>query len=234
MEYLRVLKEAGTVKITVVIPALNEEKAIARVIEEVPGYVKEVIVVDNGSTDGTGEKAKKAGAKVVYEGRKGYGYACLAGLNAACSPDIVVFLDGDHSDYPQDMDLLLWPILKDGYDMVIGSRMLRQEKGAMLPHAVAANIFFSFLIRLLYGVNVTDLGPFRAVRYSILRDLEMREMKYGWTVEMQLKAVKKGCRVMEVPVRYRKRIGRSKVSGSLWASLKAGVNILHTIIRLHL
>jgi len=217
-------------RIAVIIPALNEEEAISRVVEDVPDYVDEILVVDNGSTDETAVKAREAGARVIREDKKGYGYACLAGIKAAEAPDIVVFLDGDYSDYPEDMDSLLKPIIKDGYDLVIGSRMKYREKGAMLPHAVAANLFFSLLIRLLYGVRFTDLGPFRAVKYDKLLALNMREMRYGWTAEMQLKAVKKGYRVKEVPVRYRKRLGRSKVSGSPWASLKAALKIFQTII----
>lgn len=219
-------------RIAVVIPALNEEEAISRVVEEVPGYVDEIIVVDNGSTDGTAQKAREAGARVIREERRGYGHACLAGIRAAGSPDIVVFLDGDCSDYPEDMDVLIEPIIREGYDMVIGSRMKHRERGAMLPHAAAANVFFSLLIRLLYGVRFTDLGPFRAVKYRRLLELDMREMRYGWTAEMQLKAVRKGFRVKEVPVRYRKRIGRSKVSGSPWSSLKAAFRILHIIFAL--
>ncbi len=217
-------------RIAVIIPALNEEEAVSRVVEDVPDYVDEILVVDNGSTDETAVKAREAGARVIREDKKGYGYACLAGIKAAEAPDVVVFLDGDYSDYPEDMDSLLKPIIKDGYDLVIGSRMKYREKGAMLPHAVAANLFFSLLIRLLYGVRFTDLGPFRAVKYDKLLALNMREMRYGWTAEMQLKAVKKGYRVKEVPVRYRKRLGRSKVSGSPWASLKAALKIFQIII----
>jgi glycosyltransferase involved in cell wall biosynthesis len=229
-EYLQVSQGEMAVRIAVVIPALNEEEAISRVVREVPDYVDEVIVVDNGSTDATAESAREAGARVVREERMGYGHACLAGVRAATSPDIIVFLDGDRSDYPQDMEHLLHPILRDGYDMVIGSRMKHREDGSMLPHAVAANYFFSFLMRLLYGVRFTDLGPFRAVKYRVLLDLGLREMRYGWTAEMQLRAVRKGYRVKEVDVRYRRRIGRSKVSGSPWASLRAALRIIYTII----
>ncbi len=219
-------------RISVVIPAFNEEEAISQVVREIPDYVDEVIVVDNGSTDATAVRAREAGARVIREERRGYGYACLAGVNAATSPDVVVFLDGDRSDYPGDMDILLKPILREDYDLVIGSRMKRREKGAMLPHAVAANYFFAILMRLLYGLRFTDLGPFRAVKYGRLLDLELREMRYGWTAEMQLKAVRRGYRVKEVDVRYRKRIGRSKVSGSPGASLKAALRIVYTIVAL--
>jgi glycosyltransferase involved in cell wall biosynthesis len=218
-------------RISVVIPALNEEEAISRVIKDIPGYVGEIIVVDNGSDDRTAEEAGKAGARVIFEGNRGYGYACLAGIAAVGKPDILVFLDGDYSDYPEDMDALVEPIVKENYDLVIGSRIERREKGAMPLHAVAANIFFGFLIRLLYGVRVTDLGPFRAVKYHKLLELDMGEKRYGWTAEMQVKGIKMGYRIKEVPVRYRKRIGKSKVSGSLIASLKAGLKILHTIVK---
>jgi glycosyltransferase involved in cell wall biosynthesis len=218
-------------RISVVIPTLNEEGAISRVIKDIPGYVKEIIVVDNCSSDNTAEEAGKAGARVISESNRGYGYACLAGIAAAGKPDILVFLDGDYSDYPEDMDMLVEPIVKDGYDLVIGSRIERMEKGAMAPHAAAANMFFGFLIRLLYGVRVTDLGPFRAIKHPKLLELEMREKRYGWTVEMQVKAIKKGYRIKEVSVRYRKRIGKSKVSGSVIASLKAAFKILLTIVK---
>lgn len=218
-------------RVSVVIPALNEEEAIGRVVREIPGYVNEVIVVDNGSSDATPEEAEKAGAKVVYEERRGYGYACLAGVRASSKPEVVVFLDGDYSDYPGEMDKLLKAILEEDCDLVIGSRMRMREPGAMPLHAVLANRFFAFLIRLLYGAGFTDLGPFRAIRHRRLLELDLREMRYGWTVEMQVKAVKRGFRIKEVPVRYRRRIGRSKVSGSLTASVKAALRILYVILR---
>lgn len=221
-------------RISVVIPALNEEEAVSRVIRDIPTYVDEIIVVDNGSTDSTAEIAKNAGARVLHEEKKGYGYACLAGIRAASRPDILVFLDGDYSFYPEDMDSLIEPVIKDGYDMVIGSRVEKRESGAMPLHAVAANLFFGVLIRLLYGVKVKDLGPFRSVKYNKMQELVMQEMRYGWTAEMLVKAIKKGYKIREVSVRYRRRIGESKVSGSPTASLKAGIKIFHTILKYRL
>lgn len=218
-------------KVSVIIPALNEERAISGVVKDILQYVNEVIVADNGSSDNTAEVARKAGAKVIFEKRRGYGYACLAGMSAVNSPDVVVFLDGDYSDYPEDISLLLEPIEKEGYDFTVGSRIEKREKGSMPSHAVFANLLFGFLIWTLYGMKFTDLGPFRAIKYSKLLELKMKDKTFGWTAEMQVKAAKKKLKIKEVQVRYRKRIGESKVTGSLKVSIKAGLKILWTIFR---
>jgi glycosyltransferase involved in cell wall biosynthesis len=217
-------------KISVIIPALNEEAAIGRVIAAIPPWVDEVIVADNGSTDRTGEVAAGLGTRVVQEPRRGYGSACLAGLAAVASPDIVVFLDGDYSDYPEEMDRLVDPIIRGGADLVIGSRVLGQrERGALTPQARFGNWLACFLIRLIWKVRYTDLGPFRAVRYPALQALHMQDRDYGWTVEMQIKAAARGLRVLEAPVRYRKRLGQSKISGTIRGIVGAGTKILATI-----
>lgn len=225
--------------IFVIIPALNEERSIGKVIDDIPrGLVREVVVIDNGSGDGTAGAAARAGATVLREERRGYGYACMKGIEYALSkpagerPDIVVFLDGDYSDYPEDMPLLVKPIIDEGFDMIIGSRTKgERERGALLPQAIFGNALATTLIRRLYGVEFTDLGPFRAVRFDKLLALGMTDMTYGWTAEMQIKAAKKGLRCGEVPVRYRKRIGVSKVTGTLGGTLKAGYKILWTIFK---
>lgn len=217
-------------KIAVIVPALNEELAIGRVVREIPNLVTKAIVVDNGSTDGTAEQAREAGAHVVHEERRGYGYACLRGMEEASDTDVLVFLDGDYSDSPEEMGLLIEPIAAGDADLVVGSRIRgRREKGAMLPHSFVANILFSLALRLLYGLRVTDIGPFRAIRYDWLISLGMEDVTYGWTLEMMVKAAKRKLRVVEVPVSYRKRIGQSKVSGSLWASLKAVTKMIYTM-----
>lgn len=227
------LHASTTVRIAVIIPALNEEEALPRVLTEIPVSLQaEVIVADNGSTDRTPERARAAGATVVTELERGYGAACLAGMAALENPEIVVFLDGDYSDYPEEMTALVAPILADEADLVIGSRMAgKREPGALPPHSVFGNWLASRLLRLLYGQRVTDLGPFRAIRYSSLCALGMQDRGYGWTVEMQIKAAGVKLRVVEIPVRYRKRVGRSKITGSVRASIKAGVIILSTIFR---
>lgn len=219
-------------RVSVVIPALNEEASISQVIKEVPEHVNEIIVVDNGSRDNTAEVAKNAGARVVSEKRRGYGYACLTGISAADTPDIIVFLDGDYSDYPEDINLLVDPIINEDYDFVVGSRIKRREKGAIPFRSVFANILFGFLIQILYGVKFTDLGPFRAIKYDRLLELDMQHETYGWTAEMQVKAAKRGFRIKEVHVKYRRRIGESKVTGSPKASVKAAIIICWTILRL--
>jgi glycosyltransferase involved in cell wall biosynthesis len=211
-------------KVAVIIPALNEEEAIGRVVKAIPPLASRVIVVDNGSTDRTAEKAREAGARVVREERKGYGYACLRGMKEAGDADVIVFLDGDCSDFPEEMALLIEPIAQGKADLVIGSRIRgRRERGALAPQALA--------LRLLYGLRVTDIGPFRAIRSERLFSLNMKEGTYGWTLEMMVKAARRKQRVVEVPVSYRRRIGRSKVSGSLRASLKAVARMIYTIVR---
>ena len=229
-----------TPKILVIIPAYNEEGSIGKVIEDIPrDLVCEIVVVNNDSTDSTEERAANAGATVVRELQRGYGSACLKGIRYAQSkpederPDIVVFIDGDYSDHPDEMAQIVRPIIDDGYDMVIGSRTLgNKEKGAMLPQAIFGNFLATNLIKLFYKVNFTDLGPFRAIKFNKLLELDMIDTNFGWTVEMQVKAAKQGLRCTEIPVSYRKRIGTSKITGTLSGSVKAGYKILWTIFKL--
>ncbi len=217
-------------KISVIIPAIDEEDAIAKVISEIPAWVDEIIVADNGSRDRTPEIAHLAGARVVFEPRRGYGSACLRGLSVVQSPDVVVFLDGDYSDFPEEMDRLVDPILADRADMVIGSRVSGpRQPGALTPQALFGNWLSCRLLFLFWGVTFTDLGPFRAIRHSSLTALAMVDPNYGWTVEMQIKAAVAGLRSLEIPVGYRKRIGASKVSGTLRGVIGAGVKILWLI-----
>ena len=220
-------------RISVIIPVFNEQEGIALVLADMPRHlVSEVVVVDNGSSDGSADLAERAGARVVLERRRGYGWACLAGIAAAARPDIFVFLDGDYSDHPDEMPLLLNPILRGEADLVIGSRTLgKREPGALLPQARFGNWLATRLIRLLFGARFTDLGPFRAVTREALERICMRDRTFGWTVEMQVKAARSGLRTTEVPVSYRRRKGVSKVSGTLSGSIKAGYKILHTIFR---
>ena len=219
--------------VAVIIPALNEEQAIGQVIAEIPrDIVSDIIVVDNGSTDDTVAVAEAAGALVVAEPRRGYGSACLRGIAELRAPDIVVFLDGDHSDYPEDLPSLVQPIVEDRADLVIGSRTLGgPEAGSLTTQQVLGNRFACFLFRLIYGRRFTDLGPFRAIRYASLVSLGMSDPDFGWTIEMQIKAVKRGLRVVEVPVRYRPRIGTSKISGTVRGTILAGYKIITTILR---
>lgn len=223
--------------VDVVIPALNEEDAIGKVVAEIPKeLVRDVVVVDNGSTDDTVLRAEDACATVLHQPNKGYGNACLMGLayihDKTPQPDVVVFLDGDHSDYPQEMIDLLKPIMDDKTDMVIGSRVLgKRERGSLTPQQRFGNWLSTVLIRWMYGVHYTDLGPFRAIRYTSLQQLNMQDKNYGWTVEMQVKAAKAGVRSMEVPVSYRNRIGVSKVSGTVKGTIGAGYKILTTIFK---
>ena len=225
--------------VSVIIPVLNEENAIAKVIADIPKTgnneettIQEIIVVDNGCTDNTAAIAVQSGARVVTEPRRGYGYACLAGIDALITspPDIVVFLDGDYSDYPTDMPQLLQPIRNGKATLVIGARTQDDARDALLPQARFGNWLACFLIRCFFGVRYTDLGPFRAIRYPELLNLNMQDKTFGWTVEMQLKAAKQGIPVCEVPVRYRKRIGTSKITGTFTGTLKAGYKILTTLI----
>ena len=221
-------------KISIIIPALNEEESIGRVLNDIPGeIVEEVIVVDNGSSDNTVTVSKGLGANVILEPLKGYGAACLRGISILKQDtDIVVFLDADYSDYPQDLHTVVKPIIDDDAEMVIGSRMLGvRKKGALLPQAIFGNKLATFLIRLFWGFKYTDLGPFRAIKYRDLIALNMIDKNFGWTVEMQIKALKKGLRIAEVPVRYRKRIGKSKITGTFSGTVRAGVKIIYTIFK---
>ena len=219
-------------RIVVVIPAADEERAIGLVIREIPAVASEIVVVDNGSRDRTAEIARAAGARVVREPRRGYGQACLAGIAAAPDADVFVFLDADYSDYPAQLVDVLAPILAGEADLVIGSRALgRRAPGAHPWHAVLGTRLCVGLMNVFIGTRATDLGPFRAITAPALRRLEMRDRTFGWTVEMQLKAALHGLRVREVPVDYRPRLGRSKVSGTLSGSVLAGAKILGTIAR---
>lgn len=223
--------------IVVIIPALNEEKAIGKVLCRIPrNLVTEVVVVDNNSSDTTAEVAKSLGATVVRENRKGYGSACSRGIEHIMSnipgTEIVVFLDADYSDYPEEMPRLIQPIVQQNYDMVIGSRFLGScSRGAMPWHQVLGNRLAVTLINWLYGFHYTDLGPFRAIKFDKLLKLSMQERKYGWTVEMQVKAAGQGLRCYDVPVKYRARIGKSKISGTFKGTVLAGYSILITIIK---
>lgn len=218
----------------VIIPAFNEEKSIGLVLQDIPkGLISKIIVVDNNSDDSTAMVAKKAGAIVLKESQRGYGKACLTGINYArkLHPDAVVFLDADYSDYPEEMERLLNK-LRESNDLVIGSRVLgNSEKGALLPQARWGNFLAVTLIKLFFGQKYTDLGPFRAIKWSKLMELEMQDENFGWTVEMQVKAAQKGFKISEVPVSYRKRIGVSKVTGTILGTIKAGYKILYTIFK---
>ena len=221
-------------RILVIIPAFNEARAIGHVIGDIPAELgAEVVVVNNASTDATAANAEGAGATVIREDRRGYGYACLAGLAYAkeCRPDIVVFLDGDYSDHPNEMSTLVAPILQGTADFVIGSRLLGQrERGALLPQAVIGNWLACRLMRLIWGVQYTDLGPFRAVRYAALTQLSMQDKTFGWTIEMQIKAHLAALRIVEVPVSYRRRTGVSKITGTVSGTVKASAKILWTLL----
>ena len=221
-------------KISVIIPALNEEKSISKVISSIPKYVNEIIVVDNGSADKTSEIAKSKGALVLFESKKGYGYACIKAIEFLKSnpPNIIVFLDGDYSDYPEEMDLLINPIIKNKYEFVMGARIKKlREPGSMTLQQVFGNFLACFLIRILYRVNFKDLGPFRAIKWDSLKKLKMEDKTFGWTIEMQLKAIKNKIKYFEVPVKYRNRIGKSKISGTFSGTIKAGYKILLWIFK---
>ncbi|MCH7525705.1 MAG: glycosyltransferase family 2 protein [Bacteroidetes bacterium] len=223
-------------KIKVIIPAYNEQDSIAKVINDIPVIVDEVIVVSNNSTDNTKINAKKAGATVLTENQKGYGYACLKGMEHIAKqetkPDIVVFLDGDYSDYPEELTKLIEPIVNDDIDFVIGARVKRlREQGSMTKPQIFGNWLATFLMKQMFGAKFTDLGPFRAIKYDKLIALKMEDKTYGWTVEMQLKAIKQKLSYVEIPVKYRNRIGVSKVSGTVKGSIFAGVKILAWIFK---
>jgi glycosyltransferase involved in cell wall biosynthesis len=222
--------------IKVIIPAYNEQDSIAKVITEIPTVVSEIIVVNNNSTDNTVGVAKKAGATVLTENRKGYGYACLKGLDYVASqnekPDIIVFLDGDYSDYPEELTKIIAPILEQNIDLVIGARVPElRERDAVTPQQIFGNWLACSLMKLFFKANYTDLGPFRAIKYDKLLNLNMTDKTYGWTVEMQLKALKQKLSYTEVPVHYKKRIGVSKVSGTIKGSIFAGIKILTWIFK---
>jgi len=223
--------------IVVIIPAFNEQNSVGKVIADIPKkIVNEIIVVNNNSNDLTSVKALQAGATVLDEPNQGYGNACLKGLaylkELKNKPDIVIFIDADYSDFPEEIEQLIAPILNGDYDMVIGSRALgKRERGSMTPQQIFGNWLATTLLKLLYKVNYTDLGPFRAINYDKLLEIDMIDKTYGWTVEMQLKAAKLKLRTTEIPVKYRVRIGHSKVSGTLKGTIGAGYKIITTIFK---
>jgi glycosyltransferase involved in cell wall biosynthesis len=243
--------------VAVIIPALDEERSLGAVVTELPrgradgpegdeadspapgpAYrVREIVVVDNGSTDRTAEVARAAGATVITEPRRGYGAACLAGLAhlRAVPPDVVAFLDADYSDDPRQLPEILAPLLAGDAELVIGSRALgERERGALTPVQRFGNRLASALLRALFGLRATDLGPFRAIRWEALESLAMRDRDFGWTVEMQARAARAALRVVEVPARYRRRIGRSKISGTVGGAIGAGWKIIFTLVRVRL
>jgi len=220
--------------LSIIIPALNEERSLGYVIKSIPKIYREVVVVDNGSSDKTSKVAFENGAKVITEKNKGYGFACLKGIDYLKEnpPDIIVFLDGDYSDYPEEINKIIEPICKNQVDFVIGSRVKSlRENGSMTPQQVFGNKLACFLMNLLYNSTFTDLGPFRALKWKTLKELKMTDKTYGWTVEMQLKILRNRIAYCEVPVRYRKRIGYSKVSGTLKGSVLAGIKIISWIFK---
>lgn len=225
--------------IKVIIPAYNEEASIDKVIKEIPDIVSEIIVVNNGSTDQTAKTASKAGATVLHENKMGYGNACLKGIDylkdKALTPDILVFLDGDYSDFPEELIKIITPIDQNEVDFVIGSRVKElREKGSMTPQQIFGNALACFLMKLLYGAQFTDLGPFRAIKWSTLEKLNMSDKTYGWTIEMQLKVLREKIPHKEVAVSYKKRIGVSKVSGTIKGTIFAGMKILGWIFKHYL
>jgi glycosyltransferase involved in cell wall biosynthesis len=222
--------------IDVIIPAFNEEKSIGHVIADIPKeWVRQILVCNNGSTDATAEVAEAAGARVIDAPQKGYGNACLAGMAEIAQmshPDIIVFLDGDYSDHPEELPLVVAPIIDQEVDLVIGSRAKGNlEKGSMQPQQIFGNWLATHLIKTFYKVEFSDLGPFRAVTYPALMKMKMEDKNFGWTVEMQVKAAKLGLKCAEVPVTYRRRIGVSKVSGTLSGTVRAGQKIIWTIFK---
>ena len=225
--------------IKVIIPAFNEEKSIAKVIAEIPDLVEEIVVVNNNSTDQTVQVSTKAGATVITEKSKGYGYACLKGIDYLSqedkTPEILVFLDGDFSDFPQELTKVIQPILDDKADFVVGARVKElRESGSLTPQQVFGNWLACFLMKILYQSSFTDLGPFRAIRWDTLKNLKMSDKTYGWTIEMQLKVLRQEISYQEVPVSYKKRIGVSKVSGTVKGTIFAGVKIIGWIFKHYL
>ena len=225
--------------IKVIIPAFNEEKSIANVIAEIPDFVEEIVVVNNNSTDQTAQVATKAGANVLTEKSKGYGYACLKGIDYLSqkdkTPDILVFLDGDFSDFPQELTKIIQPIIKGSVDFVVGARVKElRASGSLTPQQVFGNWLACFLMKILYQSSFTDLGPFRAIRWKTLENLKMSDKTYGWTIEMQLKVLRQKISYQEVPVSYKKRIGVSKVSGTVKGTIFAGVKIIGWIFKHYL
>lgn len=220
-----------------IIPAFNEQDSIGQVIEDIPkDLVSEIIVVNNSSTDQTEGRAKNKGVSVLFEEKRGYGYACLKGMEHVAmqeeKPDIIVFMDADYSDFPDQLPEVIAPILEDDMDLVIGARVKKwREKGSMTPPQVFGNWLACYLMKILYGAKFTDLGPFRAIKYEKLMDLCMEDKTYGWTVEMQIKALKKKYKYTEVPVKYRNRIGVSKISGTVKGTIMAGYKILGLIFK---
>ncbi len=219
--------------ISVIIPVLNEELSISSVIRDIPRQVDRILVVDNGSIDKTRERSLVAGAEVILEARKGYGSACLAGIRAAGSTDIIAFVDGDYSDYPEDLESVLNPVAEGYSDLAIGCREFLSEGKPVIPrHQMWGNWISCFLIGIFHGARYQDLGPMRAIKRSSLRKLNMQDANFGWTAEMQIKAFRMGLRVHEIPVRYRQRTGQSKISGTVKGSIMAGYKILYWTLRL--
>lgn len=223
-------------KIIVIIPAYNEEGSIGKVIKDIPAIVDEIIVVNNNSTDNTAAVAQTAGATVLTETKAGYGYACLKGMEYVSykiiKPDIIVFLDGDYSDYPEELVKLIAPIIQNDIDFVIGARIKKlRAPGSMTVQQIFGNWLATFLMKIIYSSKFTDLGPFRAIKYDKLLQLQMTDKTYGWTVEMQLKAMKQKMSYVEIPVQYRNRIGLSKISGTLKGTVMAGIKIIGWIIK---
>ncbi|MFQ6050279.1 MAG: glycosyltransferase family 2 protein [Candidatus Hydrothermarchaeota archaeon] len=222
-------------KVSTIIPVLNEEEAIGKVIDEIPKeLVDDILVVDNGSNDKSAEVAEIRGAEVIFEPERGYGRACLAGVNyiKKSPPDIVVFMDGDYSYFPEEIEKLVKPIMNDEYDLVLGSRILgEREEGSMPQLSILINKLFTKLVSSIYKVKITDISPFRAIRYSSLITLRMKEGGYGWTAEMILKSARRDLRILEVPVRYRKRIGESKITGRTLEGVKAGIRITYLVFK---